>query len=100
MAYEQEGLRPNTTQPSEYPTYRTAEGVSEMTGSAHKFRVGQTVDLIPSISRSAARGHYEIVSLRPAEGDNPQYRIKIRSESHERVVSESDLILSAHLKFD
>jgi hypothetical protein len=71
-----------------------------MTGSAHKFRVGQTVDLIPSISRSAARGHYEIVSLRPAEGDNPQYRIKNRSESHERVVSESDLILSAHLKFD
>jgi hypothetical protein len=71
-----------------------------MTDRAHKFRVGQTVDLIPSMSRSAARGHYEIVSLRPAEGDNPQYRIKNRSESHERVVSESDLILSAHLKFD
>jgi hypothetical protein len=52
------------------------------------------------MSRSAARGHYEIVSLRPAEGDNPQYRIKNRSESHERVVSESDLILSAHMKFD
>jgi hypothetical protein len=71
-----------------------------MTDRTHKFRVGQTVDLIPSMSRSAARGHYEIVSLRPAEGDNPQYRIKNRSESHERVVSESDLILSAHLKFD
>jgi hypothetical protein len=71
-----------------------------MTDRTHKFRIGQTVDLIPSMSRSAARGHYEIVSLRPAEGDNPQYRIKNRSESHERVVSESDLILSAHLKFD
>jgi hypothetical protein len=71
-----------------------------MTDRMHRFRVGQTVDLIPSMSRSAARGHYEIVSLRPAEGDNPQYRIKNRSESHERVVSESDLILSAHMKFD
>jgi hypothetical protein len=81
-------------------THRTAEGVSNMTDRTHKFRIGQTVDLIPSMSRSAARGHYEIVSLRPAEGDNPQYRIKNRSESHERVVSESDLILSAHLKFD
>ncbi len=71
-----------------------------MTDGAHKFRVGQTVDLIPSISRSAAAGHYEIVSLRPADGGNPQYRVKSKSESHERVVSESDLILSAHMKFD
>jgi hypothetical protein len=71
-----------------------------MTDRTHKFRIGQSVDLIPSLSRSAARGHYEIVSLRPTDGDNPQYRIKNRSESHERVVSESDLILSAHLKFD
>jgi hypothetical protein len=71
-----------------------------MTDRGHKFKIGQTVDLIPSKSRSAARGHYEIVSLRPADGESPQYRIKSRSESHERVVAETDLILSAHLKFD
>ncbi len=71
-----------------------------MTNLAHKFKVGQIVDLIPSMSRSAATGHYEIVSLRPAEGESPQYRIKSRSEAHERVVAETDLILSAHLKFD
>jgi hypothetical protein len=71
-----------------------------MTDRNHKFKVGQTVDLIASTARSAARGHYEIVSLRPADGDNPQYRIKSRSETHERVVSESDLILSAHLKYE
>lgn len=71
-----------------------------MTDRTHKFKVGQTVDLIPSMSRSAAKGHYQIISLRPADGDSPQYRIKSRSESHERVVSESDIILSAHLKFD
>jgi hypothetical protein len=65
-----------------------------MTDLPHKFKIGQTVDLIPSISRSAAAGHYEIVSLRPADGGNPQYRVKSKSESHERVVSESDLLPS------
>jgi len=71
-----------------------------MTEYIHKFKVGQTVDLIPSTFRSAAKGNYEIVSLRPAEGGNPQYRIKSKSESHERVVAESDLILSARVEFD
>lgn len=71
-----------------------------MTGHIHKFHVGQTVDLIPSISRFAANGHYEIVSLRPADGEIPQYTIKSRHEPHERVVSESDLTLAAELKFD
>ena len=70
-----------------------------MTDRTHKFKVGQSVDLIQSVSRSAASGHYEILSLRPAEGGNPQYRIKSRSESHERVVAESDLVLSAHRIF-
>jgi hypothetical protein len=65
-----------------------------MTDLVHKFKVGQTVDLIPSTFRSAAQGDYEIVSLRPPENGNPQYRIKSKSESHERVVSESDLLLS------
>ena len=67
-----------------------------MTDRKHKFKVGQTVDLVQSMSRSAASGHYEILSLRPAEAGNPQYRIKSRSESHERAVAETDLILSAH----
>lgn len=71
-----------------------------MTNLTHKFKVGQTVDLIPSIARSAASGHYEIVSLRPTEGESLQYRIKSRSEAHERVVAESDLILSAHWNLD
>ena len=61
----------------------------------HKFRVGQTVDLIPSTFRSAANGSYQIVSLRPAEDGTTRYRIKSKSESHERVVSEGDLMPSA-----
>ena len=71
-----------------------------MAEPVHKFRVGQASISIPSTFRSAASGHYEIVSLRPAEGGNPQYRVRNKSESHERVVAESDLILTAHLKFD
>jgi hypothetical protein len=71
-----------------------------MTDGIHKFKVGQTVDLLPSTFRSAAGGTYQIVSLRPAEGGNTHYRIKSKSEAHERVVSESDLVLSAKLTFD
>jgi hypothetical protein len=81
-------------------TSRNAEGIAAMTDMTHKFKIGQTVELIQSTFRSAAKGDYEIVSLRPADGGNPQYRIKSRSESHERVVSESDLIATARARFD
>jgi hypothetical protein len=65
-----------------------------MNDPLHRFKIGQTVDLIPSTARSAALGRYEIIALRPADAGNPQYRIKSKSEAHERVVSESDLVLS------
>jgi hypothetical protein len=71
-----------------------------MTDSVHKFKVGQTVDLIPSTARLAASGCYEIISLRPADGGDPQYRIKSKSESHERVVTEASLVLSEKLGMD
>ena len=71
-----------------------------MTDGIHKFKVGQSVDLIPSTFRSAAKGTYQIVSVRPADDGNTQYRIKSKSEAHERVVSETDLVLSANGKFD
>jgi len=71
-----------------------------MTNPTHKFKIGQSVDLMPSTFRSAAKGQYRIVSLRPAEDGGPQYCIKSPSEAHERVVAESDLILSARLTFD
>jgi hypothetical protein len=67
-----------------------------MTARSHRFKVGQIVNLIPSISQITTQGHFEIVSLRPVEGGTPQYWIKkSRSELHERVVAETDLILSA-----
>ena len=71
-----------------------------MNDQLHKFRVGQTVDLIPSSFRTAATGGYEIIRLQPVDGGTPQYRIKSKSESHERVVAEGDLVLSETRLFD
>lgn len=70
-----------------------------MTDAVHRYRVGQTVDLIASTFRSAATGSYEIIGLRPADGEEPQYRIKSKSEAYERIVPESSLILTAKLQF-
>ncbi len=71
-----------------------------MAERVHSFKVGQMVDLISSTLRSAAKGTYQIVSLRPIEGDDTQYRIKSKSEAHERVVSECDLVLATTVKPD
>jgi hypothetical protein len=66
-----------------------------MTDDAHKFKVGQTVDLIPSTSRSAAKGADRIVSLRQTDDGTTQYRIKSKDEAYERAVAESDLVIAA-----
>lgn len=65
-----------------------------MADNPHKFKVGQTVELLAASFRSAESGHYEIVGLRPTEdgNSNPLYRVKSKGEPHERVVAESDLI--------
>jgi hypothetical protein len=61
---------------------------------AHKFDVGQLVDLELSSLRSPVRGPYEIRHLIPAsdrDPDDPCYRIKSIAEKHERVAPESEL---------
>ena len=70
-----------------------------MTDSMHKFKVGQTVSLVPSL-RFGGKGAYQIVSLRPSEDGTTQYRVKSKDEAYERIVSESDLITPAIPKFD
>lgn len=65
---------------------------------SHKYFVGQAVDLTPRVLRAAAPGRYEICRLMPQsdrDAGDPSYRIKSIGEKHERVVSESDLTLSA-----
>ena len=64
---------------------------------AHKFNIGQTVELAPRFLHSSAPGPYEIRHLVPAsdrDPGDPCYRIKSISEKHERVAPESDLTLS------
>jgi len=58
----------------------------------HKFRIGQTVELFPGrLDRNVPRGIYTVQRLMPAEGREPQYRVKSKHDGHERVVIESQL---------
>lgn len=65
---------------------------------AHKFKIGQLVDLDPSVLRSLVTGPFEIRHLIPSsdrDPNNPIYRIKSTAEKHERVAPESELTISA-----
>ena len=66
-----------------------------MADAVHKFKIGQSVDLIPTTLRSAATDTYEVVRLMPVNASEPQYLIKSKSEAFERVVAEGDLVLSS-----
>jgi hypothetical protein len=63
----------------------------------HRFNIGQNVDLMPNVLRTAALGPYEIRHLVPAsdrDPADPNYRIKSIAEKHERIAPESELTLS------
>jgi len=58
----------------------------------HKFHSGQTVHLSRSLAAgSAPGGDYKVVRQLPADGGEPQYRIKSVREPYERVAKESDM---------
>ena len=62
---------------------------------AHKFSIGQRVELLHRMMEHAPRGLYEIRRLMPdsdRESGDPVYRIKNVHEGHERVARESELI--------
>lgn len=64
---------------------------------AHKFAIGQAVDLPSTRRQPTAAGEYEIRRLIPAsdsDPENPYYCIKNIAEKHERVVRESEITLS------
>ena len=64
---------------------------------AHKFNIGQLVELEARVLRASAAGPYEILHLVPAsdrDPGDPCYRIKNIAEKHERVAVESELTLS------
>ncbi len=62
---------------------------------SHKFAIGQTVHFAPSNAHTAVAGNYEVRHLMPASDHQiePRYRIKNVAERHERIVTESDLML-------
>jgi hypothetical protein len=61
----------------------------------HKYKVGQTVNLIPNrLDRHLPSGAYTVLRLLPIEGLDIRYRVKSARDGHERVVLEGQL--SAH----
>lgn len=66
--------------------------MSSKPSSAHRFRVGQKVRLLPGLRNAElADGEYEVVRLLPAEGKDLQYRVRDIRERIERVVRESEI---------
>lgn len=58
----------------------------------HKFKIGQLVDFAPSRPGVPTSGRqYEVLRLLPTETGEPQYRVKCKSETFERVARESEL---------
>jgi len=55
----------------------------------HKFHIGQTVFLIPTLS--APGGAYVVTKRMPERDGEFQYRVKSVNEPHERVVRESEM---------
>jgi hypothetical protein len=58
----------------------------------HKFKLGQSVYLQPTMfNRNASSGAYVVTRQLPEKDGQFEYQIKSLSELHERVVKESDL---------
>jgi hypothetical protein len=58
----------------------------------HKFQIGQAVEFFPNRGVDhKARGRYTIVRLLPMDGNTPQYRVKNKTDGHERMVRENEL---------
>jgi hypothetical protein len=56
---------------------------------AHKFKLGELVEVVQTWTIQPSRGPYEIVGLLPEADGDPQYRVKSRHDEHERVAKES-----------
>jgi hypothetical protein len=58
---------------------------------AHKFKVGQTVKIVPSGYITNAGGSFTVISALPEERGVYHYRIRSATDGHERVVTESEV---------
>ncbi len=57
----------------------------------HKFQIGRTVFLTPSIGQNILGGAYIVTKKLPERNGEFEYRVKSVTEPHERVVRESEL---------
>lgn len=57
----------------------------------HKFKLGQSVEFLPSDLRLKPLGVFNIVRVLPSERGIRQYRIKSVMDGHERVVMEAEI---------
>ena len=58
---------------------------------AHKYKVGQTVQIVPGGYLANARGTFTIVCVLPEEHGVYHYRIRSTIDGHERVVTENEV---------
>lgn len=61
----------------------------------HRFKVGQIVEILPTILRGNISGRFEITRLVPCDSNDPRYRLMREDRKQERVISEGELILVA-----
>jgi hypothetical protein len=60
--------------------------------TAHKFKVGQKVELLwGRVAGPSVPGRFEIVRTLPESAGNNQYRVRSLADGHERVVTEPEL---------
>ena len=60
----------------------------------HRFRIGQTVFVTPSLGLRIPGGGYTITRKLPEREGEFEYRVKSVNEPHERVVRESQVRLA------
>ncbi len=59
--------------------------------STHKFKLGQSVQLLANEARLKPLGTFEVIRILPTEHGHRQYRIRSLIDRHERVVMEVEL---------
>jgi hypothetical protein len=59
--------------------------------ASYKFHIGETVTLIPALSRNVPGGIYQVTKKLPESHGEFEYRIKSVGEVFERVARESEL---------
>ena len=58
----------------------------------HRFKVGQMVEILPTMQRTKMTGRYEIMRLVPCDANDPRYRLRSEDRKSEWVLPEGEVI--------